>query len=70
MQYLVLWQKNYLKKNELVEKIKNRWSNLKDEIEKMSEDGKETEQPDKILKIVEEILDFNLKKAENKMVWD
>ena len=59
MQYLVLWQKNYLKKNELVEKIKNRWSNLKDEIEKMSEDGKETEQPDKILKIVEEILDFN-----------
>ena len=70
MQYLVLWQKNYLKKNELVEKIKNRWSNLKDEIEKMSEDGKETEQPDKILKIVEEILDFNLKKAENKRVWD
>ena len=70
MQYLVLWQKNYSKKNELVEKIKNRWSNLKDEIEKMSEDGKETEQPDKILKIVEEILDFNLKKAENKRVWD
>ena len=66
----MLWQKNYLKKNELVEKIKNRWSNLKDEIEKMSEDGKETEQPDKILKIVEEILDFNLKKAENKRVWD
>ena len=59
-----------MKKNELVEKIKNRWSNLKDEIEKMSEDGKETEQPDKILKIVEEILDFNLKKAENKRVWD
>ena len=66
----MLWQNNYLKKNELVEKIKNRWSNLKDEIEKMSEDGKETEQPDKILKIVEEILDFNLKKAENKRVWD
>ena len=66
----MLWQKNYLKKNELVEKIKNRWSNLKDEIEKMSEDGKETEQPDKILKIVEEILNFNLKKAENKRVWD
>ena len=55
-------QKRKRKKNELVEKIKNRWSNLKDEIEKMSEDGKETEQPDKILKIVEEIVDFNRKK--------
>ena len=66
----LLETKNKKKKNELVEKIKIRWSNLKDEIEKMSEDGKETGQPDKILKIVEEILDFNLKKAENKRVWD
>ena len=58
----LLETKKEKKKNELVEKIKNRWSNLKDEIEKMSEDGKETEQPDKILKIVEEIVDFNRKK--------
>ena len=45
--------------NELVELIRVRWSNLKDEIEKMSEDEKETEKPDKILEIVEEILVFN-----------
>ena len=43
----------------LVEEIKNRWSILKDEIKKMSEDEKEIEKPDKILKIVKEILDFN-----------
>ena len=53
--------KNKNKNNELVELIKVRWSNLKDEIEKMSEDEKEIEKPDKILKIVEEILDFNNK---------
>ena len=64
-QYLVLWQKklyetkNKNKNNKLVELIKCRWSDLKDEINKMSEDEKEIEQPDKILKIVEEILDFN-----------
>ena len=34
---------------------------LIDEIEKMSEDEKEIEQPGKILKIIEEILDFNKK---------
>ena len=34
---------------------------LIDEIEKMSEDEKEIEQPDKILKIIEDILDFNKK---------
>ena len=51
--------KNKKENNGLVEKIKNRWSDLKDEIKKMSEDEKETEKPDKILKIVEEILIFN-----------
>ena len=51
--------KNKKENNELVEKIKNRWSDLKDEIKKMSEDEKETEKPDKILEIVEEILIFN-----------
>ena len=53
--------KNKNKENELVEEIKNRWGNLKDEIKKMSEDEKEIEQLDKILKIVEDILDFNKK---------
>ena len=47
------------KNNKLVEEIKNRRSNLKDEIKKMSEDGKKIKSPDKILKIVKEILDFN-----------
>ena len=42
-----------------VEKIKNRWSNVKDETEKMFEDENKTEQPDKILKIFKEIIDFN-----------
>ena len=51
--------KNTNKNNELVEAIKNRWSNLKDKIKKMSEAEKEIEQPDKILNIVEEVLDFN-----------
>ena len=50
--------KNKKENNELVELIRVRWSNLIDEIEKMSEDEKETEKPDKILKIVEETLIF------------
>ena len=59
--------KNKNKNNELVEAIKSRWNNLKDEIKKMSADEKEIEQPDKILKIVEEVLDFNKKKL--KTTW-
>ena len=51
--------KNKKENNGLVEKIKNRWSDLKDEIKKMSEDEKETEKPDKILEIFKEILIFN-----------
>ena len=51
--------KNKNKNNELVELIKFRWSSLKDEIEKMSEDEKNPKKPDKILKIVKEIHDFN-----------
>ena len=51
--------KNKNKNSKLVKEIKNRWSNLKDEVEKMSEDEKENGQPDKIFKIVENILEFN-----------
>ena len=54
------------KKYELVELIKVRWSNLKDEVKKMSEDEKEIEKADKILKLVEEILDFNNKQNQIK----
>ena len=48
--------KNRKKNNRLVYVIK---SDLKDEIKKMSEDEKEIEKPDKILKIFEKILDFD-----------
>ena len=51
--------KNKNKNNDLVEAIKNRWCDLRHEIKKMSEDGKEIEKPDKILKIVEEVFYFN-----------
>ena len=43
----------------LVELIKNRLSDLKYEIEKMSEDEKKIEKPDKTMKVVQEILEFN-----------
>ena len=41
--------KNKNKNNKLVEVIKNRWSGLNDEIEKMSEDEIKNEKPNKIL---------------------
>ena len=48
--------KNRKKNNGLVNVIK---SDLKDEIKKMSQDEKEIEKPDKILKFFEKILDFD-----------
>ena len=51
--------KNRNKNNKLVQQIKKRSSDLKDEIKKMSEDEKEAEKPDKILESVEQILIFN-----------
>ena len=54
-------RKNRKKNNGLVNVIKIGLSDLKDEIKKMSEDEKEIEKPDKISKIVEEILDFDNK---------
>ena len=56
------------KNNDFVKQIKIRWSNLKDEIKKMSEDEKETEKPDKILEIVEEILIFNREDREQQVL--
>ena len=44
--------KDKKKNNDFVELIRNRWSNLKDEIKKMSDDEKKIKQPDKILEIV------------------
>ena len=60
----IIETKNKKEDNELVELIRVRWSNLKDNIEKMSEDEKETEKPDKILEIVEGILIFNRENRE------
>ena len=53
--------KNKNKNNELVNVIKSGLIDLKDETEKMSKEEIENEKPDKILKVVEEILDFNNK---------
>ena len=53
--------KDQKKNNDLVELIKVRCSNLNDEIGNMSEDEKKNEKPDKILKIDEQILNFNKK---------
>ena len=51
--------KDKKRNNDFVEEIKNRWSKLKDEIEKMSENEKENKKADKIFEIVKEILNFN-----------
>ena len=51
--------KNEKKNNVLVELIKNRLSDLKYEIEKMSEDEKKIEKRDKTMKVIKEILEFN-----------
>ena len=62
-----LFEINDKKKNDdFVEETKNRWSKLKDEIEETSENEKKNEQPDKISKIVEEILKFNKQKQTGK----
>ena len=53
--------KDKKKNDELVNLIKIKLSDLKDEIKKMSKDETQNEKPDEILNIVEEILEFNKK---------
>ena len=54
------YEKKYKKKNKLINIINSGLSDLKDEIKKMSEDEKKKfEQPDKVLKILNKIIDFN-----------
>ena len=48
--------------NELVNVIKSRLIDLKNKIKEMSEDEKKIEKPDKLLKIVKEIFEFNKQK--------
>ena len=49
------------KNSKLVKEIKNRWSSLKDEIKKMSKNEIKIEKLNKLLKIVEKIIEFNKK---------
>ena len=51
--------KDKKKNDDFVEEIKNRWSKLKDSIEKVPRDEKENEKIEKILEIVKDILNFN-----------
>ena len=55
-----LYKTKYAKENsELVEEIRSRWNNLKDEIKEMSEEEITNEKPNDILGIVNEIIGFN-----------
>ena len=61
----MIWQKKLFeikgkkKNNDFVEEIKNRWSELKDKIEKISRNERENKRLDKISDIVKDILNFN-----------
>ena len=57
--------KDKKKNNDFVEGIKNRWSKVKDDIEKTSEDEKKNERPNRILKIVKDILKFKEQKQQS-----
>ena len=64
-QNLLIWQKNYskqkikIKNNDLVELARVRWSNLKEEPEKMSKEEIKNKKPNEILGIINKIIDFN-----------
>ena len=62
-----LYKINYKKKNsKLVDVIKSGLSDLKNETKNMDEKEKETEKPNQIIDVVEEILEFNKQKQEGK----
>ena len=52
--------------NDLVNVIKSGLNDLKKEIENMGEEEKETEKPNEIVNLVEEILEFNKQKQQQK----
>ena len=54
------------KNKDLVNVIKSGLTDLRNEIENMSEEEKEIEKPNEIVNIVEEILEFNKQKQEGK----
>ena len=47
------------KNSEFAKEIKNRWSNLKDEIKEMSKEQMKNEKPNEILGIINNIIDFH-----------
>ena len=55
---------NKKKNNDLINVIKSELSDLKNEIEEISEDEIQIKQPDKIVDIVERILEFNRQSQE------
>ena len=59
-----LYKANTNQNNELVSVINNGFKNLKKDIKKMFKEEIKIEKPDKIVKIVEEILRFNKEKQE------
>ena len=63
---LLYTTKDKTKNDELVNVINSGIQNLNKEIEKMSEDEKRIEKPDEILKIVEDILNFNKQNQQEK----
>ena len=63
---LLYTTKDKTKNDELVNVINSGIQNLNKEIEKMSEDEKRIEKPDEILKIVEDILNFNKQNQQGK----
>ena len=54
------------KNSKLVDVIKSGLSDLKNETENMDEEEKETEKPNQIIDVVEEIIEFNKKKQGGK----
>ena len=59
-----LYKANTSQNHELVSLINSGLKDLKEEIKNMSEKERKIEKPDKIVKIVEEILNFNKQKQE------
>ena len=56
--------KDKQKNNDFVEEIKNKWSKLKDEIEKLSDDDEKKNRGLRILEIVKKVLKFNEQKKQ------
>ena len=63
-----LYKVNTNQNNEFVNVINSGLKDLKEEIKEMPEEERETEKPDNIVKLVEEILSFNKQKQQGEGV--